>query len=567
MAIPFANRKAWADLPAIALREKPTFTLAEIHGEFSKVLHVSLETVFECIQVVSRTKLCLTFKDKSNLEETTNIGLEFRGHPVTLTPLHSKTWVSVSRVQFGVPWDSVKAALAPYGLIDRARRETLNNVCTGTISVLMQVTKSIPSKISVAGRTCFIYYRGQPRTCFSCGETGHQKKECPHSSARVEAARALARSSTWGSQAHSEDRSTDTVLPEDSPVISGEQPDATHEGLRPDSASVSGQTSVELTSTEGEALITVPPGPISLVSGQQVEATGEQLAAEDTPAEDNSRSASAAIVLPNNLPVESILPPNAALAVPTRIVHSGANISDPHTVPEPTVTVLPPDSNIQSENSPPEATVLQESIPPYGETLSDQEEVEVMDQSIFNPSRSAPLRATDINLSETDYGIGPQVKRNKNKDKRKRLKNYQASTIAADSSSLGPWVRTRTKPSVPPNPTHHSANSFAVLTNLTTTDLSEIALSEEILPASPTEVYQSCPEPRVTEISEKDISNDEPDSLESEENYTPYVTGSGNLIPKVSRHVGPSIPNPPLPDSDSSQSSDGEVSDVERPGS
>ena len=238
MAIPFANRKAWADLPAIALHEKPTFILAEIHSEFNKVLHVSLESVFECIQVVSQTKLCLTFKDKSNLEETTNIGLEFRGHPITLTPLHSKTWVNVSCVQFGVPWDSFKAALTPYGIIDRARRETLNNVCTRTISVLMQVTNQIPSKISVAGWTCFIYYRGQPRTCFSCGETGHQKNECPRSSAHTEAVSALARSSTWGSQAHSEDRSTDTVPPENSPAISGEQPAVMHEGLHPDLDSV-----------------------------------------------------------------------------------------------------------------------------------------------------------------------------------------------------------------------------------------------------------------------------------------------------------------------------------------
>ena len=109
MSLP-ANRKAWADLPYIALRNKPTFTFAENHGDFSKVLRVSLESVFECMQVVSRTKLWTAFKDKNSLEETASVGLEFRGHPITLTPLHSKTWVSVSRVQFGVPWDSVKAA-------------------------------------------------------------------------------------------------------------------------------------------------------------------------------------------------------------------------------------------------------------------------------------------------------------------------------------------------------------------------------------------------------------------------------------------------------------------------
>ena len=269
MAIPFANRKAWAELPDMALRDKPTFSSAEIHGEFSKVLHVSLESIFECIQVVSRNKLCLTLKDKNSLEETASVGLEFRGHPISLTPLHSKTWVSVSRVQFGVPWDSVKAALTPYGSIDRARQGSLNNVCTGTISVLMQVILPIPSKLTVAGRTCFIYYRGQPRTCFSCGESGHQKRKCPRLATRGEIPNALARSSTWGSQARSVDRTPGTDPPENIPAASNEQSAATSNVIHPDSANVSGSTVTDHVSTGGGVLVTVPHGPTDLASGQQ----------------------------------------------------------------------------------------------------------------------------------------------------------------------------------------------------------------------------------------------------------------------------------------------------------
>ena len=200
MAIPFANRKAWADLPELALRDKPSFTLAEIHEEFSKVLRMPLENVFNCIQVISRTKLCLTFSDKPRMEETVNLGLEFRGNPIIITPLHSKIWITVSRVQFGVPWDAVKDALSPYGPIDRARRETLNNVSTGTISVLMLVTRPIPSKITVAGRTCFIFYRDQPRTCFKCGEQDHQKDNCPRNATHSNNTNGIPASSTWGDQ-------------------------------------------------------------------------------------------------------------------------------------------------------------------------------------------------------------------------------------------------------------------------------------------------------------------------------------------------------------------------------
>ena len=92
--------------------------------------------MFSIASRLFRVRNCLTFKDKPCMEETVNLGLEFRGHPITLTPLNSKTWVTISRVQFGVPWEAVKDALNPYGIIDRARRESLNNVSTGSISVL-----------------------------------------------------------------------------------------------------------------------------------------------------------------------------------------------------------------------------------------------------------------------------------------------------------------------------------------------------------------------------------------------------------------------------------------------
>ena len=636
MAIPFANRKAWAELPEIALRDKPTFTLAEIHGEFNKVLHVSLESVFECIQVVSRTKLCLTFKDKNALEETANIGLEFRGHPITLTPLHTKTWVSVSRVQFGVPWDSVKAALAPYGHIDRARYESLNNICTGTISVLMQVTTPIPSKLTIAGRTCFIYYRGQPRTCFGCGEPGHQKRDCPRSANRVEINNALARSSTWGSQAHSGEHTTSTDPPGNPPVASSEQPVATIDGLLPDPVSAYGSIATDPVPIGSDTLVVAPPGPSGLASGQQSDAvilpapepmegassgdgvtfvpgdnltppvitspaivgtSGEQFTTEVTlplvPLHSTEPSG-ISIVLPEEVlspSGETTLPPQDALAVLSKLVQSCGDPSGPSNLPMD--TMLPSASDIQSESLP-NITVLEETIPPYEETGStntdhnDHVPEDLMDLSQSstgplavetNSSRVAHLRVADIDLSQPDFGIGPgqQWERNqsgKNKNKRLR-KNAQSSRIATESASSGPCVRTRTRPSVPPNPNNRSANSFDILTDHPTTDLSETVHDERIPPASPTVIDQFSSDPWVPVFSgtgspvasDCNSSGDESVSSESEEVYTPILTASGNLLPIVSRPAGPSIPNPPLPDSESSLSSVHEDSDVERPGS
>ena len=253
----------------------------------------------------------------------------------------------------------------------------------------------------------------------------------------------------------------------------------------------------------------------------------------------------------------------------------------------------PTSSDIQSEQSLPDITVLQETIPPYEETGSantgpnDHVPDDLMNQSLStanplvegnNSLRVAHLRAADIDLSQPDFGIGPRPQWEKSQTcrKKKRLTKTPQSRIAVtESASSRPCVRTHTRPSVPPNLTHCSANSFDILADHPATDLSETVHGERIPPASPTVVDQFSSDPWVTVfpgtgspvVSDSDSSDDEFDSSESEEQYTPLLAASGNLLPNVSRPAGPSIPNPPLPDSESSLSSVHEVSDTEHPGS
>ncbi|KAJ8045688.1 Zinc finger CCHC domain-containing protein 3 [Holothuria leucospilota] len=42
----------------------------------------------------------------------------------------------------------------------------------------MKLNSDIPSSVSFGGRSCWVRYRGQPRTCLKCGEAGHEAKEC-----------------------------------------------------------------------------------------------------------------------------------------------------------------------------------------------------------------------------------------------------------------------------------------------------------------------------------------------------------------------------------------------------
>ena len=78
-------------------------------------------------------------------------------------------------------------ALGPYGNIRLVKSEIYCNIYTGVRQVLMEVRKDIPTRIHIVGHWCFVHYRGQKRTCFQCGEEGHQKDKCPRRQSSVSA--------------------------------------------------------------------------------------------------------------------------------------------------------------------------------------------------------------------------------------------------------------------------------------------------------------------------------------------------------------------------------------------
>ena len=567
MAIPFANRKAWADLPDLSLREKPSFTMTEIHDEFSKVLRTPLSNVFECIQVISRSKLCLTFVDKPRMEETMNLGLEFRGHLVSLTPLHSKTWITVSRVQFGVPWEAVKAALIPYGSIDRSRRESLNNVSTGSISVLMQLTSPIPSKLTVVSRTCFVFYRGQPRTCFKCGESGHQKDTCPRNAPRSDSMNGLPSSSTWGNQ-----QSRDLVPSNANLDVSGlSTGDATTSVVLPN-------TSHSSESTSTDAVTNVIP----LVSSPSIEpanttASRDNLIISDIPGSSTTvneplpASNHSAGIIGSALSLISDTPDPQTVLEPIGNMYPTTDTSEMDLTPSSIADIPLPVTSSDEPDPPPVRPIVDNSKnatninmikntnKPAGETSADITN-DQMDQSDLpsdsndatpshdtsyikrkttlsrTRSKKSAKNNTHLPTSHDGRGVSKTVVTHRSLKRLKPLSS-QSSSQNATATSPAPWLRKSTKPSIPPNPS--SKNPFNILEVQPTTEESVDEMSDE---ESQSDAY----DPTLSEGSSENEESSSEESEEEIEDYTPLIDKTtGQLIVDTAPKKG-TIPNPPF---------------------
>ncbi|KAJ8043172.1 Zinc finger CCHC domain-containing protein 3 [Holothuria leucospilota] len=104
---------------------------------------------------------------------------------LTVTPYDRSVVVTVLYLNFEVEQGLVARVLGQYGTVSDMRwctygENELQGILNGKRQFRMVLKKDIPSFLFIGGSKAHIRYFGQIRTCFKCGEEGHEAKSCPN---------------------------------------------------------------------------------------------------------------------------------------------------------------------------------------------------------------------------------------------------------------------------------------------------------------------------------------------------------------------------------------------------
>jgi len=92
--------------------------------------------------------------------------------------------VRITNLPPEVPEGTVRAALLSHRVAKSTQEETWPKACryavTNSIkSIMITLTKHLPSHMTIAGNRVLTSYDGQPLTCYVCVEAGHMFWACP----------------------------------------------------------------------------------------------------------------------------------------------------------------------------------------------------------------------------------------------------------------------------------------------------------------------------------------------------------------------------------------------------
>jgi len=86
--------------------------------------------------------------------------------------------VTITNLPTEVPERTIRAALAQYGEIKTIQDDTWSKayryqVANGIKVITINLTKHLPSRMTIAGNRVLTSYDSQTLVCYGCGETGH----------------------------------------------------------------------------------------------------------------------------------------------------------------------------------------------------------------------------------------------------------------------------------------------------------------------------------------------------------------------------------------------------------
>ena len=178
MPIYESHRAVIGTLPELCLKPVPSLNeiIDDMVGQFGLA---TLKTLVCNDMQHSAKSFVIHLCKKEQVAEFIANGISFRKHPVKLEEAKGTTTINLERVPYGLPVDSIVAALRPYGEVKPPRSIKYKGFGVSKLSVEVKLKSDIPSQIRIQGNPVNVFYRGQPRSCFVCNGSGHEAKACP----------------------------------------------------------------------------------------------------------------------------------------------------------------------------------------------------------------------------------------------------------------------------------------------------------------------------------------------------------------------------------------------------
>lgn len=177
MNLEYARKTIYGRIDPSAVANRPVYSFREIRDEF-RVQFPDLLALVDCMQLLPGHRVRLSCTNEESATLLLAQGLSFRNFPVALMAAKFSRTVRIHRLPFEMDPVHIRQALNTYGEVESLIREC-DELYTGVLIARMTITKPIPSKVTIRGQHSIIIYKGQIRTCFTCGSTAHENRTCP----------------------------------------------------------------------------------------------------------------------------------------------------------------------------------------------------------------------------------------------------------------------------------------------------------------------------------------------------------------------------------------------------